>query len=272
MPEGDTVWLAATRMDQALSGRPVARFELRTPALALVDLSGAAVVSVVPIGKHMLIRFDDPTVGAVTLHSHFRMDGSWRLSRPGAPRGGGPEHQIRVIIDNADWQATGLRLHDLAVLATADEDRVVGHLGPDILNESWSATGIDEAVRRIAQDPARAIGEAVLDQRLVAGIGNLYKVETLFMERINPWTATGDADVPRLLRTAHRLMRLNRDHPEQSTTGRTGRGQDHWVYGRAGAPCLRCRTPISTAYQGDRAQERITFWCPRCQPAGRPAP
>jgi endonuclease-8 len=133
------------------------------------------------------------------------------------------------------------------------------------LHDSWGATGLEEAVRRIGQDPARAIGEAVLDQRLVAGIGNLYKVETLFLERTNPWTATSEADVARLLRTAHRLMRLNRDHPEQTTTGRTGRGQDHWVYGRAGAPCLRCRTPISTAYQGERAQQRITFWCPTCQ-------
>jgi endonuclease-8 len=265
MPEGDTVWLAAQRMNQALSGRAVARFELRTPALALVELTGATVLSVVPVGKHMLIRFDDPVVGAVTLHSHFRMDGSWVLSRPGSPRGGGPQHQIRAIIDNADWQATGLRLHDLAVLPTADEGRVVGHLGPDILHDSWGATGLEEAVRRIGQDPARAIGEAVLDQRLVAGIGNLYKVETLFLERTNPWTATSEADVARLLRTAHRLMRLNRDHPEQTTTGRTGRGQDHWVYGRAGAPCLRCRTPISTAYQGERAQQRITFWCPTCQ-------
>lgn len=271
MPEGDTVWLAAKRMDQALAGRPVSRFELRTPTLALVDLTGATVLSVIPVGKHMLTRFDDPTVGAVTLHSHFRMDGSWRLSRPGAPRGGGPDHQIRAIIDNADWQATGLRLHDLEVLATADEHHVVGHLGPDILHEDWDGSGFAEAVLRVEQDPARSIGEAVLDQRLVAGIGNLYKVETLFMERTNPWTATGDADVPRLLRTAHRLMRLNRDHPEQSTTGRTARGQDHWVYGRSGAPCLRCRTPITTAYQGDRAQERITFWCPRCQPGGSPA-
>lgn len=272
MPEGDTVWLAAKRMDLALGGRAVSRFELRTPALALVDLTGATVIGVVPVGKHMLIRFDDPTAGAVTLHSHFRMDGSWALSRPGTPRGGGPDHQIRAIIDNADWQATGMRLHDLAVVATIAEDRVVGHLGPDILHESWDTTGLADAVRAVERDRARAIGEAILDQRLVAGIGNLYKVETLFLERTNPWAAAGQTDVPRLLRTAHRLMRANRDHPQQSTTGRTGRGQDHWVYGRAGAPCRRCRTPIVTAYQGDPTQQRITFWCPRCQPGGPPAP
>ena len=268
MPEGDTVWLAARRMDQALAGQVVTRFELRTPALALVDLTGSTVRSVAPVGKHMLTRFDDPRAGEVTLHSHFRMDGSWRLSRPGAAPGGGPEHQIRAIIANADWQATGLRLHDLAILPTAHEDRVIGHLGPDILHPEWATTGAARAAELIAADPVRAIGESVLDQRLVAGIGNLYKAETLFVERVNPWTAVVDVDVPALLRTAHRLMRLNRDHPEQSTTGRTGRGEDHWVYGRARQPCLRCRTPIVTAYQGDRAQERIAFWCPRCQPGG----
>jgi endonuclease-8 len=272
MPEGDTVWLAAKRMDQALAGRPVTRFELRTPRLALVDLTGATVLGVAPVGKHMLIRFEDPAEGALTLHSHFRMDGSWRLSRPGAPRGGGAAHQIRAIIDNADWQATGLRLHDLAVLPTADEASIVGHLGPDILAPEWADQGLEESVRRIEADPDRTIGEAILDQRTVAGIGNLYKVETLFVERVNPWTAARDVDVAALLATAHRLMRANRDHPEQSTTGRTGRGVDHWVYGRGGQPCLRCRTPISVAYQGDRAQERITFWCPTCQPGGPPDP
>lgn len=267
MPEGDTVWLAARRLDQALTGLPVTRFELRVPALALVDLSGAAVTSVAPVGKHLLIRFDDAREGAVTLHSHLRMDGSWRLSRAGASRGA-PGHQIRAIIDNAQWQATGVRLHDLAVLPTADEHRVVGHLGPDILADDWDSTGQAAAIGRFGSHHAAAIGDALLDQRLVAGIGNLYKVETLFLERCNPWTRTADADVPRLLGTARRMMLLNREHPQQSTTGRTARGQAHWVYGRAGQPCLRCRTPIAMAYQGPREQERITFWCPTCQPGG----
>jgi endonuclease-8 len=270
MPEGDTVWLAAKRMNQALAGQRVTAFELRTPALALVDLTGALVESVVPVGKHMLTRFIDDVEGRITLHSHFRMDGSWRLSRPRAPRGG-PGHQIRAIIDNATWQATGLRLHDLSLVPTEQEDRVIGHLGPDILAENWDGSGLAESVARIEADPALPIGEAVLDQRLVAGIGNLYKGETLFLERVNPWRPTGDVDVPKLLRTAHRLMRVNRDHPEQSTTGRTARGETHWVYARGGQPCLRCRTPISTSYQGRPPQQRITFWCPTCQPGAAPS-
>jgi endonuclease-8 len=268
MPEGDTVWLAAKRMNLALGGRQLTKFDLRVPRLALVDFTGQTVNEVVPVGKHMLIRLGNEQ----TLHSHFRMDGSWALSKPGQPRRGGPGHQIRAILDNAEWQATGFRLHDLDVVPTADESRLVGHLGPDIMAEAWSLGGAAAAHELISATPDRPIGEALLDQRLVAGIGNLYKGETLFMERTNPWTSTATVDVDRILATAHRLMRLNRDHPEQSTTGRMGRGEAHWVYARAGQPCLRCRTPIQVGYQGAAPQQRITYWCPRCQPVGSERP
>ena len=114
-----------------------------------------------------------------------------------------------------------------------------------------------------------AIGEALLDQRNLAGIGNMYKCEALFMERIDPWLPTAEVpDLSRLVGTAHRLLRANRDHPEQSTTGRTARGQEHWVYGRRGEACLRCRTPITYAEQGTPPYARGTYWCPRCQRSG----
>ena len=171
---------------------------------------------------------------------------------------------IRALLGNADWWATGYRVHDLRLVTAAAEAELVGHLGPDLLGSDWDP---DEAVRRLRADPARPVGEALLDQRALAGIGNLYKCETLFVERAHPWAAVGQVrDLRRLVSTAQRLMRANRDHPEQSTTGLTGRGREHWVYQRAGQPCLRCRTPILSAEQGAPPRQRTTYWCPRCQP------
>jgi endonuclease VIII len=264
VPEGDTVWLAAKRMHAALGGRPLTRFDLRVPKLATADLTGATVTEVLARGKHMLTRFDR----GLTLHSHFRMDGSWRLHRPGERwRGGGPAHQVRAVLANADWEAVGYRLHDLALVPTAEEDRLVGHLGPDVLGPDWDP---DEVARRLVADPDRPIGDALLDQRVVAGVGNLYKNEALFLAGISPWTPAGKVgDVPKVVATAHRLMRANRDHPEQTTTGSLRRGEQHWLYGRAGRPCLRCGTPIRVSEQhpdGRPEYGRVTYWCPHCQP------
>ena len=262
MPEGDTVWLTAHRLDQALTGRQLTVSDFRVPALALVDLRGRTVTSVLARGKHVLMRVE----GDLTLHSHLRMDGSWYLSRAdrGLPRRH-PEHMIRVLLGNAEWLATGYRVHDLRVVSRADEASVVGHLGPDLLGPDWDPA---RAVTNLLAAPDVPIGEALLDQRNLAGIGNLYKSEVLFIEHVHPWTPTGEVpDLARVVETAHRLLRANRDHPEQSTTGLTTRGQAHWVYGRAGEPCLRCRTPVQRAQQGEPLQARSTYWCPTCQPA-----
>ena len=263
MPEGDTVWLAAKRMHAALGGRPLTRFDLRVPALATADLTGATVTEVLARGKHMLTRFD----GGLTLHTHFRLDGSWRLQRPGERwRGGGPAHQVRAVLANTEWEAVGYRLHDIALIPTDQEDRLVGHLGPDVLGPDWDAA---EAARRLQVDPDRPVGEALLDQRLLAGVGNLYKSEALFLVGVNPWTPAGRADVPKLVATAYRLMRANRDHPEQSTTGSLRRGEQHWVHGRGGLPCRRCGGTVRVAEQrpADRPEYgRVTYWCPHCQP------
>jgi endonuclease-8 len=261
VPEGDTVWLTAHRLNRALSGRPLTVSDFRVPALATVDLRGRTVTEVLARGKHLLTRIDDD----LTVHSHLRMDGSWYVSRTGgpAPRHH-PQHMIRVLLGNAEWLATGYRVHDLRVVPRAGEAEFVGHLGPDLLGPDWDA---ELATARLRGQPDVPIGEALLDQRNLAGIGNLYKCEVLFIERVNPWTRTGAVpDLTRLVNTAHRLMRANRDHPEQSTTGLTGRGRDHWVYGRAGEGCLRCRTPIERAEQGVPPRARSTYWCPRCQP------
>ncbi|MGY5882715.1 DNA-formamidopyrimidine glycosylase family protein [Modestobacter lacusdianchii] len=264
MPEGDTVWLAAQRMNTALAGATLTTGELRVPQLATVDLAGATVTEVVPRGKHMLTRFADGR----TLRSHYRMDGSWHIYRKGTPWKGGPAHSIRAVLSTDEWDCVGYRLHDLRIVPTSAESELVGHLGPDVLGPDWD---LDEALRRLRSHPDEQIGVAILDQRNLAGIGNLYKVETLFLTRTHPWARVADvADLPGLVTRARTLMQANRDRPEQSTTGSTRRGEDHWVFGRRGRPCRRCRTTILLGDQGPDTQERVTYWCPACQAARSP--
>ena len=264
VPEGDTVWLAARRMNTALAGATLRRGELRVPQLAAVDLTGTTVREVVPRGKHLLIRLDDGR----TLRTHFRMDGSWHIYRPGTKWRGGPAFAIRAILATDEWECIGYRLHDMALVPTADEHQLVGHLGPDVLGPDWD---LDEAVRRLRAHPDEQIGVALLDQRNLAGIGNLYKVESLFLSGVHPWARVADVpDLPGLVERARTLMLANREHPEQSTTGELRRGQDHWVAGRKGRPCRRCGTPILLGDQGPDLQERVTWWCPSCQAARSP--
>jgi endonuclease VIII len=259
MPEGDTVWLTARRLDQALRDRVLTVGELRVPQLATAELRGDTVTAVIARGKHLLTRLGSGR----TLHSHLRMDGSWYLTRAGVRPRRHPEHMIRARLGNAEWLATGYRVHDLRLVRTKEEAQLVGHLGPDLLGPDWDA---DRAVANLRGRPDRAIGDALLDQRVLAGIGNLYKCETLFVRRVNPWTPVGDVpDLPALVAAAYRLLRANRDHPEQSTTGQTRRGEEHWVYQRTGEACRRCGTPITAAAQGDPPYARTTWWCPRCQ-------
>jgi endonuclease VIII len=264
VPEGDTVWLAAQRMNTALAGATLRRGEFRLPQLAALDLSGATVREVVPRGKHLLIRLADER----TLRTHFRMDGSWHIYRPGTKWRGGPGHDIRAVLATDEWECVGYRLHDVDIVPTADEDRLVGHLGPDVLGPDWD---LDEALRRLREHPDEQIGVAILDQRNLAGIGNLYKVESLFLVGVHPWARVADVpDLAALVERARTLMLANRHHPEQSTTGDTRRGQDHWVAGRKGRPCRRCGTPILLGEQGPATQERVTWWCPTCQAARSP--
>ncbi len=261
MPEGDTVWLTARRLNTALTGRMLTRAELRVPALATTDLTGMTVHTVVSRGKHMLTRLDS----GLTLRSHLRMDGSWRIVRTGRRWTGGPAHSVRAVLANPQWECVGYRVHDLAVVPTAHEDELVGHLGPDLLGPDWDAS---EAVRRLLAEPGREIGQALLDQRTLAGIGNMYKAELLFLRGIHPWTPVGAAaDLPALLALATRVLLANRDHPSQSTVGGQARDGEHWTYLRAGQPCRRCGTTISSSEQGAAPYVRTTYWCPHCQPA-----
>ena len=264
MPEGDTVWLSAQRMHEAFAGEVLTRSDFRVPTLATVDLSGLTVESIRPRGKHMLTSLSDGRV----LHTHFRMDGTWHLYRPGDRWTGGADWQVRVVLENASWVAVGYRLPVVELVSSADE--AVGHLGPDVLAEDWD---LEEALRRLRAAPDREIGMALLDQRLLAGLGNLYRTEVLFLRGLTPWVTVGDVpDLPALVEKGRRLMLANRGHWEQSTTGSLRRGEHHWVFERTGRPCRRCGTRIVSAMQGEAPYERLSYWCPRCQLGPAPPP
>jgi endonuclease-8 len=266
VPEGDTVWLAAQRLRDALAGRVLTTSDFRVPQLATTDLTGRQVLDVVPRGKHLLTRIE----GGLTLHTHFRMDGTWHLYRPGSGWRGGPDFQVRVVLANEEWVAVGYRLPVVELLQTTEEGRAVGHLGPDVLGPDWDP---DEAVRRLLLDPDREIGMALLDQRNLAGVGNLYRVEMLFLRGLTPWLLVGDVpDLPALVQNGRRLMLANRGRIEQSTTGSLRRGEMHWVFERQGRPCRRCGTRVLSAQQGEPPQVRLTYWCPSCQLGPAPAP
>lgn len=266
MPEGDTVHQAARRLHTALAGHTVTRSDLRVPKLATVDLTGRTVLDVTPRGKHLLTRFE----GGLTLHSHLRMDGSWKVYASGERWRGGPGHQIRAILGNAERTAVGYRLPVLELLRTSDEDKAVGHLGPDLLGPDWDA---EQALANLLATPERAFGEALLDQRNLAGIGNVYKSEIAFLLGVTPWLPVGDLPAETASRVptlAKKLLEANRTRPSRTTTGHDRAGRRLYVYGRAPRPCLHCGTPIRLGEQGDGSRSRPTYWCPSCQQGPTP--
>ena len=260
MPEGDTVWRVCQGLNQVLAGRELSRCEFRVPAFATTDLTGVGVREVVSRGKHQLFRFTNDH----TLHTHFRMEGTWRIHPAGRKWSGGPEFQIRAVLATPEHSCVGYRLPVVELLPTADEDQVVGHLGPDLLGPDWD---LDEAVRRLAADAARTIGEALLDQRNLAGIGTFYRAELLFLQGIHPRTLVRDvANLRRLIQRGQQLLFANRWRLEQSTTGDLRPNRRMYVFERPGQPCRRCGTSIRSEEFGPLTQERRSYWCPRCQP------
>jgi endonuclease-8 len=253
------VWRTARELHDALAGRVLTRSDFRVPRYATVSLTGRTVSEAVSRGKHLLIRVD----GDVTVHTHLKMEGSWRIS----PAASYPlrDHRIRLILANETWQAVGHQLGIVEVIRTSREAQTVGHLGPDLLGPDWDPA---EAIRRLAAAPDRAIGEAIMDQRNLAGIGNEYKSEILFLRGISPWRPAGQvAALPEVVDLAQRLLEANKERVGRVTTGNPARGAQNWVYGRAGRPCRRCGTVIRRGDQGPAAEERVTYWCPRCQPS-----
>ena len=261
MPEGDTVHRTARRLDAALAGATVTRFELRVPQAATVDLSGEIAHGVVARGKHLLHR-----IGDQTLHSHLKMEGEWHVYHRGE-RWRAPAFRARAVIgatapDGAEWETVGFDLAEITVVPTRDEETLVGHLGPDPLSEDWDPA---EAARRLAAD-TRPVHVALQDQRNIAGFGNEYVNEILFVRGILPTTPANETDAAAVVDLGARMIRANRDRAGRTFTGDARRGQTTWVYRREGRPCRRCGTLIRGGALGaDPTRERIVFWCPSCQ-------
>jgi endonuclease VIII len=260
VPEGDVVFRTCYRLNAALGGQTLTRCEFRIPALATTDLSGVVIEEVISRGKHQLFRFGN----GFTLHSHFRMDGAWRIYPSRRRWSGGPDWEVRAVLGTAEHTAVGYRLPVLDLLPTAAEHSVVGHLGPDLLGPDWD---LHEAVRRLAARPGVPVGEALLDQRNLAGIGTFYRAEILFLQGIHPRTPVGAVpDLRRLVQRAQQLMFANRWRIEQSSTGDLRPGRNAYVFERVNQPCRRCGTRIRTEEFGPAEQERRSYWCPNCQP------
>lgn len=249
MPEGDLLRRTAALLDRALAGHVLVRAELRWPGVGGLDLTGRTVLGTVAYGKHLLTRLDDGT----TVHTHLRMDGSWRVWPTGSSRAAGRSPDVRAVLGAEHATAVGYLLGMLDVLRTRDEQAVVGHLGPDILADTVDAP---ELLRRWSAAGGRPAAEVLLDQRVVAGIGTIFMAESLFADRVWPWTPADEvADPGHLLAVARRLMQRS------VAAGRP----DERVHGRAGRPCTRCGGPVAVGTAGEPPVQRVVFWCPRCQ-------
>ena len=267
MPEGDTIFRTAEVLRAALVGRSItdARAQPRPGLRRVPDLSvliGATVTSVDARGKHLLIGFDN----GLSLRTHLRMSGSWHRYRPNEPWRR-PMRQASAILSTPESVAVAFNTPVVELLTDAGLRRStpLSALGPDLLGREFDA---DEALRRLRERDEQELGNALLDQRAVAGIGNVYKSEVAFLERLDPWDAVAafnDDELRAVLATSRRLLQANTRGGARVTTGSGARGEALWVYGRGGRPCRRCGALIRQGRQGELA--RLTFWCPRCQPS-----
>lgn len=266
MPEGDTVWRTATRLNLALAGSPLTVLELRWGDLGGVTLLPAHTVSVVSRGKHLLHRLDT----GLTLHTHLRMEGQWRIHatgrlEPGAAR----DPNVRAVVATSTWTAVGLRLGLMELWPTREEESRLGHLGPDLLGDDWD---LARAVDNLSSSPSRStdssIGSALLDQRNLAGIGTFWASEGLFLNHVDPWAACDQlppARIEEVVTTIRRQMRQSCRLYLQNTTGRPQRGEASYVHGRSGQTCRRCGTVVRVAGIGTAPHDRVMFYCPSCQ-------
>ena len=275
MPEGDTIFRAARTLNRALSGAIVTQFETQLPHLARIDydspIAGRTVERVDAIGKWTRMYFS----GDLILLTHMLMSGSWHIYRPGERWQRG-RSQMRVAIHTKDFVAVGFQVPvaEFHTAATLERHRSVQRLGPDVLSEEFDEAA---AIARLRSRPELEIGDALMHQSLVAGIGNVFKSEVCFASRVNPFRAAGtlrDDDFTELMRNARRFMLANVADASTNnvvtyaglrrTTKRADESQRLWVYKRRGEPCRVCGTAIASRKSMDA---RVTFWCPRCQPA-----
>jgi endonuclease VIII len=265
MPEGDTIARAARTLARALEGKTIVRFRSALPALSGAALEGRKVLGVEPRGKHLLVHFDDGRA----LHTHMRMTGSWHVYRPGEAWWK-PERLSRAVIETEDFVAVCFSAPVVELLAPGEAARhpALRRLGPDIVGATFDAEGARGRVRSMPEAP---IGEALLAQSALAGIGNIYKSEALFATRTNPFVAVGgltDEQIDAVIRAARRMMTASVASQSASRRPRmtSARGGGYAVYRRSGLPCLSCGTPIRMRRQGDAG--RSTYWCPKCQRRG----
>ncbi len=260
MPEGDTVYRAAHALDRALTGHRLTVSDFRVPAFATVDLTGATVVRTLSRGKHLLTRIDHDR--AWTLHTHLKMEGSWHIYAAG-DKWRRPSTQVRVVLGIEGRTAVGFSLGIVEVVPRQEEAALTAHLGPDLLGPDWDP---DHALSRLLNEPARPIGQALLDQRNLAGIGNMYMAELCFTSGIHPATEVSRVpDLPRLVNRARLMLEANKERAIQSTTGDLRPRERMWVYRRDKSLCRRCETPILVDMLGEPGRERAAYWCPSCQ-------
>ena len=283
MPEGDTIFRAARTLHRVLARKVVTRFESVFPAINRIaedhPIVGRTIESVTSRGKHMLMNFS----GDLLLHTHMRMNGSWHIYPAGA-RWQRPAREMRVLVGTADAVAVGFNvpIADLLTPQQLARHEELRALGPDLLADAGGVDGRstrtfdrDEVMRRMRAHEHDAIGDALLNQRTIAGIGNVLKSEILFIAGLDPFVPVRgltDADLRRVIDAAREQLAANVMEPSQtlhrSIGRRTTRSMDPnatlWVYSRGGKPCRRCGTRIQSRKTGVDA--RLTYWCPRCQP------
>ncbi|GAA4748655.1 DNA glycosylase [Gordonia alkaliphila] len=269
MPEGDTVYRAAHRLHAALAGKTLSRSDFRIPSLATTDLRGAVVERVRAVGKHLFIDLSGAGGRTLSIHSHLMMEGVWHVYRRGE-KWRKPGFRARVVLaaDGRDGAAVEAVGFDLGILEiTRDPAAAVAHLGPDLLGPDWDPA---RAAAQLAADPERPVGLALLDQRTLAGIGNIYRSELCFLAGVHPTRPVREADPAALVADAHRLLTANALAAVRSTTGDRRRGRELWVYGREHRPCRRCGTAVQRGVLGvgtdGSAAERSIYFCPACQP------
>ncbi|MET1065814.1 MAG: DNA-formamidopyrimidine glycosylase family protein [Arthrobacter sp.] len=285
MPEGDSVFRAAAQLHAALAGQQLISADFRVPRFATLKLGGWTVTEVVPRGKHLLMRVVGPArpgggqaePDRLTIHSHLKMEGTWQVYAHGG-RWRKPGFTARCVLRTATADAVGFSLGILEVVRTSEEDSIVGHLGPDLLGPDWD---LAEAERRIRAAPEVPIGVALLDQRNLAGIGNIYRCEACFLSGVHPAAPVSAVpDVAAIITDAKLLLEANVGagrrttvlNPRGVAVGRTSRLPGYWVYRREHQPCLRCRTPVRRGVlaKATGTEERDIYYCPTCQPAPSP--
>lgn len=257
MAEGDSIRRLADRINSRLAGRRVVRCVTRDPRLVGVDLTDTVLVSADAVGKHLLVRFDDGR----TLHAHLRMDGSFVVGR----RAQAESFRKRLELSFADGMLTAVDVPVLQIVPTTAESRVVGHLGPDVC--AAEPPDLDVVTARLAHDASDPVAAALLDQRNVAGFGNVFAVEVPFIAGVSPNQPVGTiGGLVDLVDLGVALIRHTMGNGPRNTTGRRLNTPDHWVYGKRGRPCPLCGTRLDGWVESTSPWRRQSVWCPDCQP------